>query len=373
MRIIETITITLALTAALALSATPASAQERPDTISVSSIYSTLILFPTDVIYADLSNKRDIDGFIVEASKDLITLQAKWPFTGTCNVTAMESSGTLHTYILKYEMYPRTLIVDEKHEVYDARPEAVDLSADYTTHMVYSSDLLYVHISNNSTVDAMIVPQARNMLAIKARKPFGPSPAETFNVSVLESSGFLHTYIASYEPHPKDLVLNYQTGERASETGQKQVVSLLRKTDAPQLEDVLEYPQGLFHIATRKDRISLVCENVFSYSDITYVTLRIENRSGVSFEAGRTAFVRRSKPKHRNSIIEEEALIPKASLGSLSVAPGATGRITYTFDKITMASDQIFRICVYEENGRREFFLNLSPKDINEAVTPYAK
>lgn len=373
MKNLRYIAISLASTVLLLLSANGVKAQERPDTISVSSIYSTLILFPTDIIYADLSNKKDIEGFVVEASKDLITLQAKWPFKSTCNITAMESSGTLHTYILKYEMYPRTLIVDEKHEVYDSRPEAIDLSADYTTHMVYSSDLLYVHISNNNTVDAMIVPQARNMLAIKAKKPFGPSPAETFNVSVLESSGYLHTYIANYEQHPQNLVLNYQTGERAAESGQKQVVSLLRKTDAPQLADVLEYPQGLFHIATRKDKINLVCENIFSYSDITYVTLRIENHSGVSFEAGRTAFVRRSKPKRKNTIIEEEALIPKASQGSLSVAPGGSSKITYTFDKITLASDQVFRICVYEDNGRREFFLNLSPKDINEAKNPLEK
>lgn len=364
--------LTSIMTALLLLSAGEALAQQQqhPDTIAVSSIYTTHILFPTDVIYADLSNKQDVDGFVVQASKDVVALQAKHPFTTTCNVTAMESSGTLHTYILRYEMYPRTLVIDEKHEVYNERPDTVAISSIYTSHMVYSSDLSYVHMSKNGTVDAMIVEQAKNVLAIRARGPFGPAPSETFNVTVLETSGYLHTYIANYESHPSELVLNYQTGARASESGQRQVVSLLRRDDAPQLAEVLDYEQGLFHIATRKDKILLVCENVFSYSDITYITLRIENHSGVSFEAGRTAFVRRSKPKRRNSIIEEEAMLPKASLGSLTVPPGGVGRISYTFDKITMASDQIFRICVYENNGRREFFLDLSPRDINEAKTP---
>lgn len=351
---------------------------ERVDTIGLSSIYTTHIIFPTDIVYADLSNKRDIDAMMVENAKDVIALKAKHPFSSTCNVTTMESNGTLRTYILKYDARPKTLVIDEKHSVYDAAPETISISSLYTSHMVYDSDLVYAHLSDNDAVTAMILKQSPNVLAIKARSAFG---AKTSSVTVLESTGLIHTYIVSYEDHPSALVMNYQTAERTAEAGdvsdvvqgqggQLQVVSRLRKDDAPLLKEVIQYPQHLYHIATRKNRITIVCENVFSYSDITYITLRIENRSGVSFEADRTSFVIGSKPNRKNTIVEETNLIPKSSIGTLTVAPGSKEKMTYSFDKVTLAQDQVLRICVYELNGRRDFFLKLSAKDINEARRP---
>lgn len=358
------------------LPALPAKADpERVDTIAISSIYTTHILFPTDIVYADLSNKRDIDAMMVENAKDVIAIKAKHPFLSTCNITTMESNGTLRTYILRYEAHPKTLVIDEKHGIYNTAPEYVAVSSLYTSHMVYNSDLVYAHLSNQDEVTAMILKQSPNVLAIKARGDFG---LNTSTVTVLESTGFIHTYIVSYEQHPQSLVMNFQTeapggsslsaGEAPS--GNLQVVSRLRKDDAPLLKEVIDYPQHLFHIATRKNKILVVCENIFSYSDITYMTLRIENHSGVSFEADRTSFVIGSKPRRKNIIVEETNLIPKSSLGTLTVAPGSKERIVYSFDKVTLAPDQVLKICVYELNGRRDFFLRLSPKDVNEAPRP---
>ncbi len=361
----------LIVLSAMLLSANMALAQESPDTIGVSNIYSTIILFPTNVIYTDQSNKQDITGFVADASKNVIVLQARHPFNTTCNVTAMESSGVLHTYVVRYEMYPKTLVIDEKHKVYDAKPETINISDIYSTHLVFSNEIQFPHLSNDRYVEAMVVPAAKNVFAIRAVQPFGPDPFDTFSISILETDGRIHTYIVNYEKNPASLILNYQDGERAKESGQSQMVSLVRKTDAPALDEVLSFPQGLYHIATRKNKISLVCENVFTYSDITYITLRLENRSGVSFEAGKTAFVRASKPRRKNSIVEDAPVIAKESIGTLTASPGQSVRKTYTFDKITLGQDQIFRICVYEAEGRREFFLDLSPKDINEAKNPF--
>lgn len=356
----------------VASAALPTAAQTSSpvDTIDVSSIYTTHILFPTDLVYADISNKTDIMSMIVENSRNIIAIQAARPFKNTCNVTAMESNGTLRTYILRYAEFPQTLVIDEKHQVYFERPDTIAVSSQYTSHLVYSSNIIYPHLSNAEFVVANVVPKAENILAVSARRPFGNTPRESCNIAVMEADGYLHTYIVTYQESPAELVLNYQRGERKSESGTQQVVSLLRKTDAPQLETVLQYPQSLFHLSTRKNKISVTVENIFSYSDITYITIRIDNRSGVSFEAGKTAFDRISKPKFRNSIIESEPIIPRASIGTLTAAPGSTSKMIYTFDKITLPQDQIFRISVYEEGGNREYFLDLTPKDINEAEKP---
>lgn len=343
-------------------------AQGSPvDTVWISSRYTTHILFPTDLIYADLSNKEDIDALKVGKNEDVLAIKARGPFDKPCNITAMESSGVIRTYILMYKEYPETLIIDEKHGVYDAEPQEIYLSDLYTSHMVFSSELVYEDLSNLEDVTAAVVEKSTNVLAIKANRNFGRN---TSSVTVLEADGFLHTFIIRYATHPDNKIMNFQ---HDGETGNNQVVSLVRKQDAPVLREVLEYPQQLYHVATRKGGIQLVCENIFSYSDITYIILRITNKGGVSFEADRTNFVIGSRNKGKKRIEEETNTIPKNSVGTLTVAPGATSRIAYSLDKITLAANQVLRICVYELNGRREFFLTLSPEDVNLAVRPERK
>lgn len=337
------------------------------DTVWVSQKYTTHILFPTDLIYADLSNKEDVDALKVGKNEDVLAIKARGPFTNPCNITAMESSGVIRTYILMYREFPETLIIDEKHGVYTSEPGEIFISDLYTSHMVFSSELVYEDLSNLDDVSAAVVEKSTNVLAIKANRDFG---RETSSVTVLESDGYLHTYIIRYAKHPDRKIMNFQ---QDGETGNSQVVSLLRKQDAPVLKEVLDYPQQLYHIATRKGGISIVCENVFSYSDITYIILRITNRGGVSFEADRTNFVIGSRNEGKKRIEEETNMVPKNSVGTLTVAPGATSRIAFSLDKITLASNQVLRICVYELNGRREFFLTLSAEDVNLAVRPEAR
>lgn len=355
---------TIITMAVILAAAFTAGAQQAVDTVWVSSKYTTHILFPTDLIYADLSNKEDVDALNVGKSKDVLAIKARGPFTRPCNITAMESNGTIRTYTLLFSDRPETLIIDEKHGIYDAEPEDLFVSSLFTSHLVFSSELIYEDLSNLDYVSAAVVEKSSNVLAIKANYDFG---LETSSLSVLESDGYLHTYIIRYAEYPEKKIINFQKG---GTSGNGQVVSLIRKQDAPELKTVLEYPQQLFHIATRKGGITVVCENIFSYSDITYLVIRIDNRAGVSFEADRTSFVIGSKNKGKKRITEETNLFPKNSVGTLTVAPGETSRIAYTFDKVTMSANQVLRVCIYELNGRREFFLTLSPEDVNLAVRP---
>ena len=174
------------------------------DTIYVSSMYTTHIHFPTDLVYADLSNKTDLDAMVVEKSKDVIAVKAKYPFGNTCNITAIESNGKLKSYIIKYREHADVLIIDEKYSWVTDRPDTVEISSLYTSHLVFSSALLYADLSDMEGVSAMILPQSQNVLALKARMDFG---ARTSSVSVLESDGFLHTYILRYVEHPAKKVI----------------------------------------------------------------------------------------------------------------------------------------------------------------------
>ena len=92
-------------------------ARGTADTLRVSEHFTTHLIFPTDIIYADLSNSSVVAAKILEQSRNMMALKAWNPFEAPLSVSALESNGAMHTYIVLYEEHPGSL-------VYDMRPGA---------------------------------------------------------------------------------------------------------------------------------------------------------------------------------------------------------------------------------------------------------
>lgn len=244
-----------------------------------------------------------------------------------------------------------------------AQTDTLRISTSYTTHVIFSTDLTYADLSNNRVVAAKIVEQNKNMLAVKAREPF----REPTSVSALESNGRMHTWIVVYDPSPAELIVDTRT-EGSSRRGG---VSRSGQDDAPVLSDVIGYRQRLFHIGDTQYDITVLCENIFAYSDITYLVLSLKNASGVSYDIGDATFVMESRKKNKRTVIFDKTLFPRSRYGSLSAAPGETARIAYSFDKMTLSRDQVLKIYLYETNGQRNLSLTLSTDDINKAANSF--
>ncbi len=93
-----------------------AMAQPRVDTLKVSDLFTTHIIFNTDLIYADLSNSQVMAAKILDQSKNMMALKARSPFDTPLSVSALESNGVMHTYIVTYDENPRTLVYDMRAE-----------------------------------------------------------------------------------------------------------------------------------------------------------------------------------------------------------------------------------------------------------------
>ena len=238
----------------------------------------------------------------------------------------------------------------------------------FTTHIIFNTDLIYADLSNSQVVAAKILDQSKNMMALKARMPFG-SP---LSVSALESNGTMHTYIVTYDPEPGTLVYDMRAqaaafNQQERKTRKGDPAGLYRKGDAPLLQDVVRGPQRLWHIATRRYDIEIVCTNILSYSDITYVVFSVDNRSGVSYECPDAAFVVESKRRSRRGVVYDRSLFPRSRSGTASCAPGTTTRIGYSLDKVSLSREQVLRVYFYELGGQRELVLTIDSKDINRA------
>lgn len=260
--------------------------------------------------------------------------------------------------------------------------DTIYLSTLYTTHIVFATEVTYADLSNTQVITAKIVEQNKNMIAIKAREAF----TTTASITALESNGSIHTFILKYLEHPKNLIIDtrpqnpVQESEtpavkgkggqaRSSASGGKNV-SIVRKSDAPELKEVIEYEQSLYHISKKTQKVTVTCENIFAYSDITYITLSLTNKSGVSYEVSDANFIIESRSRSKRKVVTEKNVFPKNRYGSLSTPAGESSKICYSLEKLSLASDQVLKIYVYEQGGQRNLVLTLSPSDVNLAKMP---
>ena len=69
----------------------------------------------------------------------------------------------------------------------------------------------------------------------------------------------------------------------------------------------------------------------------------------------------------RRGLQYEKAVVPRASWGLGVVAPGADGRMVFTFDKISLVKGQVFRMYFYEKGGARNLVVTVDGRDLNKA------
>lgn len=246
-----------------------------------------------------------------------------------------------------------------------AQMDTLWLSNAYTTHIIFSTDVTYADLSNNRIVAAKIVEQNRNILALKARTPF----MEYTSISALESNGSMHTYIVGYKESPAKLIVDTREPMPVVLEGKssRKNVTSNRMTDAPTLPQVSSAGQRLFHLGTKEYGITALCEDIISYSDVTYISLSVRNGSSVSYDIKDATFVIESKKRSKRSVVIEKTIFPEGRHGSLNCPAGEKAKIAYSFKKMTLSRDQVLRVYFYENDGQRNLELTINTMDINKA------
>ncbi|MBQ8482923.1 MAG: DUF4138 domain-containing protein [Bacteroidales bacterium] len=273
----------------------------------------------------------------------------------------------------------------------------IDVGEHSTTHVLFMSDLTYVDVSTPEFIAAKVVDASKNMLALKARKPF-----EVFTtVSALEANGTMHTFKVRYDPFPKGLLVDTRTGTAASASGQintqvrpgavkKEEIpaagaeapagsgvditstetSNFGRGDAPTLEEVMRRKQQLFHIGDKNFGIEAFCVNVYVYSDLTYLVISLKNNTDIGFEAGDAQFTIENLNPNMKSLATDKTVWIKSSHGSLSCPPRGKSKVGYTIPKLTLLKGECLKVYIYEKSGNRNLILTLTDNDINYAVSP---
>ena len=246
--------------------------------------------------------------------------------------------------------------------------DTVYISTMSTTHIRFSSELKYVDLSNK-VLSARLVEGSKDIVAVKAKEAFD----FTTTMSCLEADGRLHTFIVAYDASPEVLIVDMRRSPvrpgmnpRVTDLIKPEMADLGRWTpDVTEVLDTLE--RKIYHIGDVAYDIKILCENVIIKDDVTYIVLSVENCSAVSYSMSTPRFVIESKRKTKRGLVYEKQLFPKHTSGESATAPGTVSRMMLSFDKVTLAKGQVFRIYFYEDGGPRNFVLSFGMKDLRNS------
>jgi len=287
-----------------------------------------------------------------------------------------------------------------------------------TTHLIFTSDLTYVDISNKELVGAITVPSSKNVLGLKAFKAFDV----TTTISVIETNGSMHTFKVRYQDFPSRLIIDTRNmssdadvintqirpesvrrdsggedsradGGSKDERGKKgsadggsarvssaagpdvlnvtsKETSNFGRSDAPTIEEIVGMKQKVFHIGSKCYGVECYCTNIYVYSDLTYLVFTIYNSSDIGFDADDAQFVVENLSSGKKALSTDRTVWPRSSYGRLSCPPKGTAVVGYTIPKMTLLKNECLRVYIYETRGTRNLTLTLTDKDLNYAVSP---
>ena len=87
----------------------------------------------------------------------------------------------------------------------------------------------------------------------------------------------------------------------------------------------------------------------------------------MSYELATLRFAVESRRRTKRGLQYEKGVFPRQTYGLGAVAPGAEGRMVFTFDKIALVKGQVFRVYFYEKGGVRNMVMTMNVNDVNKA------
>ena len=88
-------------------------AAEGCDTLSVSLTQTVHLRFASELKYVNLGN-RSMVAKIIDGSKDIVAIKAREAFDYYTSVSCLELNGQMHTYVVRYDEYPSSLLIDTR-------------------------------------------------------------------------------------------------------------------------------------------------------------------------------------------------------------------------------------------------------------------
>lgn len=262
-----------------------------------------------------------------------------------------------------------------KMAIKGSHPIGVD--TDKTIHIVFPHEIKEVDIGVAEVV-SQITPAFTNILKLKAMAEF----SET-NLTVLTAGGDLFSFILNYQKNPEILNINIEKNYQADAINSKKFnFSTFTKSDflipginisetqiRKNFDFILQQKRRMKNIGVKNLNVGAFVQNIYMDESLLYVSLKLENNSGVTFPIDFVKFYVRDVETAKRQTIQEEELPIVLSQQLDPVYSLHTRSFVVAIPRITISSDKQIDLEIYEAKGGRHLRFPINSKIISNAKT----
>ena len=254
-------------------------------------------------------------------------------------------------------------------------PYALEVTFSKTVHIIFPSAIRYVDLGSADLLAAK-ADGVENVLRVKAAvKGF----KKESNLSVITEDGSYFTFNIKYTDEPVKLSVEMadflHTGNVENRPGNEMPVlfSDLGNESPYLVKLIMEtvYKNNrtkIKHIGSRNFGIRYLLKSIYSYNDLLFFNLELNNKSAVGYDIDYLNFKIADKKVAKRTAIQEQVITPLRSYNQVSRVPGGkTERTVFVLQKFTLPGDKQFIIELTEKDGGRNQTLTVENSDLVHA------
>lgn len=323
--------------------------------INVNYYKTSHILFPSDIVYKS-SIEDIVTTNIPEAVKNILQIKANKKNFGETNLSVATSDGKFYNYRLLYTEAKNNTVLNETTKKINSSDE-LRLNTATQIHFILPDKIVYVDYGD----DAILAKQGENTENIVMVKAIKPDFTET-NISFATAKGDFYTYNVT-KGKPEKTVYDFSAGKDVLLVEQKIIANKEQI-----LSEVYSHGRQIYNIGQKNGRVVFSLNNLYSNSDVLYFLFSIENKSSLAYDIKYIKFsVEYEKQSKKIASQDDDLEISFKDRWLDRIDVKSKNLFVVGVPKMALNSKQILRIYLSENNGGRNFILNVPESILTDA------
>ena len=324
-------------------------------TVSVNYHKTSHVIFPDNIVYSS-SIEDVVLTNIPDGVKNILQIKANKKNFGETNLSVATLDGKFYDYRLVYTDAKNNTVINETGKTINTEGE-IRLNTSSQIHFILPGKIVYVDFGDDGIV-ARQGENTENIIMLTAGKPDFP---ET-NVSFATAKGEFYTYNV-IPGKPEKTVYDFSKNREVLLTEQKKIINKENILDA-----IYSHKRRIFSIGKNEGKVVLSLNNLFADTDMLYFLFAVENKSSLAYDIKYIKFsVEYEKQSKKTASQDEDLEIVFKDKWDDRIDVKEHNIFLIATPKVTLGERQVLRVYLSENDGGRNFILNIPNSVLTDA------
>jgi len=269
---------------------------------------------------------------------------------------------TVVFFLLAYNSFGQDNLIQKKLKITDNK----------STFLIFDAPVEFHDLGSDEV--GLKTTEKPNIVKIKGARGF----KET-NLTILTENGQYYSFLLNYSPNPDTLNFFFKSPLTAKQTAIKQE---LKENKEIMVSDSLvnfkDFSKKAIQNASSRSpilgrvkyKVGLVLKGIYVHEGKMFFQVSVFNQSALSYDIDFIKFNVKNKKGLKKATVQEVEMQPRFSFGTeqKSVSPADKYvNFVYVFDKFTLTNSKTLSIELWEKNGERSVFVEVSSNDLLKA------